>query len=494
MLKTLLLALIALVPVLAIAQDSHKPTGTPFALPLSIDEKGNITLFGEANQDFSVNPNLMVGFSRNSLLYSFPKVEDQFKFSAIDQTNGFVSIRKQRVEAGLGLSTLLKSVSTVGLTPYKGALTTITQYKRDKKEKNHPFKIPKKFADIEAWTIGDRGTYETYGGIVTYIALSYGIVDISKFSVSFQNEFEIEITKLDENKISLMITEGKLVSRRFRLGPFVSYFTKSHFAQEGIRAEFIFDTRDSRHEELFRKALKGDFVSVADELEQNLQKISWTVDEKEFFFGMPMVAGRTNARAHYEMDEDGKQYEVDYKLAQNNGILTATRVHQKTVFQTEESLALIWSSQMRLVGEGAFQRNFLDIGKALEAPGFDMEFHGGFKFGTLFTQIAIEFSKEEFRSMQTLEGDSLKSELRTKCEKDNLSCRKEKRLRKILKKYSALAKRSWKEARDQLGLLFTEEPALLYATMKQAGLKKKLYFKFLSEKFQSVEGMAPVGI
>lgn len=493
MIKTLFLTFIALAPILAIAQDSHKPTGTPFALPLSIDEKGNLKLFGEATKDFSVNPNLLVGAMRGSLLYSFPKTSDQFIFSPIDQNNGFVSVRKQRIEVGLGLSALAKSISVVGLTPYKGALATITQFKNHKNEKNHPFSMPKKIEDLESWTVGDRGTYETYGGVVTYVAVSAGIVDISKFSVSFQNDFEVEMSKIDENRVALTITEGKLVSRKLRVGPFVASFTKSRYAEEGIRADFIFDLRDPHHAVLFRKALKGDFVAVADELDRDLQKISWNVDEKEFFFGMPMVAGRTNARAHYEMDEGGQKYEVDYKQAQNNGIFTATRVHQKTVFQTEESIALIWSSQMNQVEEGALKRNFLSIGQILDAPGFEVNFKTGTKFGTLFTQLGVDFTKEEFISMQTIDSDTLRAELRYKCEVERLSCKKEKRLNKILKKYSSLATKTWKESRDQLGLLFTEEPALLSTAIKLTGLKKKLYFKFLSEKFQSVEGMAQVG-
>src|SRR5690606_22468427 len=210
-----------------------------------------------------------------------------FTLSPIDENNGFVSIRKQRIEAGLGLSALIKSVSTIGLTPYKGSMATVTQYKQDKKEPNHAFRLPKNLSDMEDWSIGDRGTYETYGGIITYVAVSSGIVDISKFSVSFQNEFEVEISKLDENKVALSITEGKVASRSLRIGPFITHFTKSRHSQEGVRAEFVFNSRNQRHEALFKKAINGDFVTVADELEKDLQKISWTVEEKEFFFGMP---------------------------------------------------------------------------------------------------------------------------------------------------------------------------------------------------------------
>lgn len=490
--KLFILALICS-STLALAQETHKLTGSPFSLPVAVDANGKLSIFGEnKTTQFSMNPTLLVGAVKGSLLYSYPEVTTDFRFTPINQDNGFISVRKLRIEAGFGISTIIKSVAAVGLAPYKGALQTITQFKQNKKDKNHSFQVPKRLSDLAEWRVGDRGTYETYGGITAYFSASYGIVDFLKASIGIQNEFEIEVSKIDENKVLARFTEGNLKRRQLKVGPFISTFSKTRYMHEALRAEFTFDLDNPAHEALFRMAIKGDFKAVADELDSSLQKLTWEGRETEFFFGLPMVAGRTNAKASFEMDEGDFSYDIDYKLAQNNGILTPTRVHQKLVFQTEESIALIWSSQMQQTHEIALNKNFLSIGKTLGVESFNMGFSKNFSFGTLYTQLALDFSKEDYLGIQKIDKVLLKEALKIKCERENLPCRKEVRVKKIIKKFSKLIAGSWADNKDKVGLLLMEEPALISTILSHLKLEKELYFKFLSEKFQSVEGKASI--
>jgi hypothetical protein len=48
--------------------------------------------------------------------------------------------------------------------------------------------------------------------------------------------------------------------------------------------------------------------------------------------------------------------------------------------------------------------------------------------------------------------------------------------------------------RVPLANLLMEEPALIYAYVKSLNLKKRVYFKFLNQKFQSLEGTALIGL
>ena len=61
-----------------------------------------------------------------------------------------------------------------------------------------------------------------------------------------------------------------------------------------------------------------------------------------------------------------------------------------------------------------------------------------------------------------------------------------------MEKVKDLLQRPWEDMKKQMGLLLVEQPALIYAMMKVKNAKKDVYFKFLSENFQSLEGSSPV--
>ena len=59
-------------------------------------------------------------------------------------------------------------------------------------------------------------------------------------------------------------------------------------------------------------------------------------------------------------------------------------------------------------------------------------------------------------------------------------------------KLNELIKQPWDKMRGEMGLLFVKEPAVIHSLIKTLQLKKEVYFKFLSEKFQSLEGSSSV--
>ena len=76
----------------------------------------------------------------------------------------------------------------------------------------------------------------------------------------------------------------------------------------------------------------------------------------------------------------------------------------------------------------------------------------------------------------------------------NLSCFREKRFNKIAKSLKGFTQKKWEEVRDKLGFLMIDGPALIHSYIKTIKSKKKVYFKSLNEKFQSMEGAAPIEI
>lgn len=474
---------------------TQRTSGAPFSLPISVDGAGRISLFGDnTTQTLSFNPTMQIGINYAHIEYSRPVILNRFNFYPVQKEIGWIEVKRQRLEIGLGLSSIIRTVLAVGLTPYKGSMQTIVRYKKNKKEKSLPFKMPKTLSDMNRWNEGDFGTFQTYGGIVLQAGVSAGIFDIANVAVGIQNQFLIEVNKLEDEYIKLKISEENLKNRRLRLGPFASTLTNSFFEGKRLSVEFILDPRDPLHHELFKKALKGELETLQESLTHSQQKLNWEGREMEFYFGIPSVAGKINSNGHYNLNEDGVETELDIKGATNKGYLTPLRNHQQFVYQTEKGMVLVWSSEMNKVDEKAIERNFLSKGRIIGIKGFDRDLPDHKKFGSVVSQIGIHVSRSEIEALKTVDLNKVRVLLKEKCLLEKLTCRKDKKITKILNKFNKLVQLPWTEMKGDMGKLLMKEPALIYSIVKSMRYQKEVYFKFLSEKYQSLEGSSPIEI
>lgn len=472
---------------------TQRTSGTSFSVPISVNAKGEISLFGDNGTNrLSFQPTLQLGFNRAIIEYSQPIVLNRFNFYPVQKELGWIEVKRQRIEFGLGLSSIIKSATTVGLIPYKGSMQTIVRNKTSQLEKTLPFRMPKKLEQLEKWNTGDYGTFQTYGGIEVYAGFSSGIVDIATVSFGMQNQFLVELKKLSPNEITISIGEENLKSRQLKLGPFISTATFAQFKGKRFSAEFKLDLREPEHHELFEEALDGNIKLLQEKLPHTLQRLSWIGNDREFYIGIPAVVGRTTSKGHYDLNEDGVETELDISGSRNKGYLTPLRNHQNFVYQTEEGMVVVWTSEMNKVSEKAFERSFLSKGRIMGIRGFDRDVPNDTKFGSVVSQIGIHVSRKEVAALKSADFSLIATYLKERCEKERLSCRKERNVTKITNKLKNLVSLSWKEMRGDFGLLMIKEPALIYAVVKTMKYKKEVYFKFLSEKYQSLEGSSPI--
>ena len=474
---------------------TQRTSGSPFALPISVDAKGRISLFGDnSTQTLSFNPNLQVGLNRANIEYSRPVVLNRFNFYPVQKEMGWIEVKRQRWEIGLGLSSIIHSAFAVGLTPYKGSMQTIVRYKNSQSEKSLPFKMPKNLSDLELWNEGDFGTFQTYGGIVLRAGVSAGLVDIANASFGIQNQFLIEMNKLADNFIKIKISEEDIKSRQLNIGPHISTISFSHFEGKRVSAEFILDLNNADHSGLFKSALKGNLTHLQESLDYTQQKLTWEGREREFYYGIPAIAGKIKSNGHYDLNEDGVETELDIKGSINKGYLTPLRNHQQFVYQTEEGMVLVWASEMNKVDEKVIERNFLSKGRIIGIKGFDRDLPDNKKFGSVVSQIGIHISRTEIETLKKSDLSLVPTYLKEKCVAEKLSCRKDKRMNKILNQFNDLLRYSWTNMKGEMGKLLMKEPALIYAVVKAMRYEKEVYFKFLSEKYQSLEGSSPIEI
>jgi hypothetical protein len=474
---------------------TQRTSGSPFAIPISVNAKGEISLFGQNGTDnLSFQPTLQVGYSRVVINYSQPIILNRFNFFEVQKDLGWIEVKRQRIEAGMGLSSIIKSATTVGLIPYKGAMQTVIRYKKSSIEKSLPVFMPKKFEELKIWNEGDTGTYQSYGGITAYAGFSAGIVDIATLSFGLQNQFIIEIKKIAEDKIILKIGEEDLNRRQAVVGPFVANGTFAQFKGKRFTSEFELDLDDPGHAELYHEGIKGNLQVLQERLPEKNQKLTWEGHDRHYYVGIPWVIGKTFDKGHYDLKEDGVETELDIIGRRNKGILTPLRNHQDYVYQTEESIVLVWSSEMNKTDEAAFEKAFMSKGRIIGVKGFDRSPPEDTKFGSVVSQIGIHISRKEAEGARKIDFDEMSYHLQMKCEFERLSCRKEKNLKKLMQKFKDLLVMEWKQMRSEMGLLLIKNPALIHAVVKTLKYKKEVYFKFLSERYQSLEGSSAIEI
>jgi len=501
--KFLFVILIALFSAVASAQDTldvsflqtQRTTGSPFAIPVSFNSKGEISLFGDNGTDLlSFQPILQVGYSRAIINYSQPIILNRFNFYEQQKDLGWIEVKRQRMEGGLGLSSIIKSQTTIGLIPFKGSIQTVIRHKKSSLEKSLPVWMPKKIEDLTQWNEGDTGTYQTYGGITAYAGFSAGLIDLATVSFGLQNQFIIEIKKVSDKTVTLKISEEDLKRRQVVAGPFILNGTFAQFKGKRFTSAFELDLTDPSHAELYKQGIKGNLTYVQERLPARLQKLTWQGHDRHYYVGVPWVFGKTFDKGHYELEEDGIETDLDIVGRRNKGFLTPLRNHQDYVYQTEDSIVLVWSSEMNKTDERAFEKAFMSKGRIIGVKGFEREMPKDTRFGSVVSQIGIHISRKEAEGARTIDFDEMTYHLRTKCEFERLSCRKDKKLNKLMNKFKELLVKEWQEMRSEMGLLLIKNPALIHAVVKTLKYKKEVYFKFLSERYQSLEGSSAIEI
>jgi hypothetical protein len=474
---------------------THRTLANPISFPVAIDSKGEISLFGEdTTSSFLLRPTFQLGVNLENIEYSRPVVTDHFNFYPVIDNISMVEIKRQRFEGGLGLTTLIKSVAKVGLAPYQGSMQTVIRSRPPRSLKNILVLMPRELKDLQKWEISDVGFYQTYGGVSFYAELSSGIFDIVSGSIGLQNEFMVEISKISENHIILKISEEDLKRRQLLVGPFFSKVSFGKFSGKRFSTEYKLDIRDPQHHKLFRLALRGELSKVQLALDVKNQDLSWSGMDKGYYFGLPFVAGRSYQSGHYEIQEDHGNTRLDFEGYQNRGVLAATKNIHDFVYQTDKGMVVMWSSEMKKTSQKNLFERFLSKGRILGVKGFERNLPNQEKFGTVVTQMGIYLSRQEIEGVSENELQQLEGHLRLRCEKEELKCRKEKNLTRIMNKLMMFKKMKWADFSGPLGLLLLKEPAVIHALVKTKSYKKEVYFKFLSDSYQSLEGASPIEI
>jgi len=108
--------------------------------------------------------------------------------------------------------------------------------------------------------------------------------------------------------------------------------------------------------------------------------------------------------------------------------------------------------------------------------------------------MGLSFSRAEIEAIDDVLLEDILANYKSRCVEMELDCAKGKRFKKVASTLREWLGKKWEEVRDSLGFIMMEEPALIYSYVKSLKLKKSIYFKFLNQKYQSLEGRASIEI
>lgn len=467
---------------------TQKTISTPFGLPIKVDLDGNIS-FVTGDRDLVFSPGIQIGIDKSTVQYSIPELATEFSLRPPGETTGWMEYKRLRWDYGLGLVATIQQQFRLGLAPYKGAKLTMRRLKTNKDAiTSNDIRLPKKLSDTESWALGDEGTYQTYGGIQVYAGLNVGPISVANSTLGWQNQFIVSVQRRADG-ISLTVTEENLHRRSLKLGVEPANATLMNFKGKQLRAEFNFLYGIPEHHDLYLLALKGEFTKVEDKLSPDRKKISWMGHDLSAYWGIPFLVGNTRSRGSYEVTEDEQDYFLEVMQSKRSGLLVAAALQQKFVYHNSESILLMWTTDMKKSSPSRLRQHFFGPARAVGFTGFDLELEENRHYGTVIGEVGVVVTKDDVENFGTQDISSVTSRLRLRCSELKLKCARESSLRKIMQKYSEAMKSGWDERKKSLGVLLVKEPALLHSLLKETRITKEAYFKFLSDRFQSLEGL-----
>ena len=395
---------------------------------------------------------------------------------------------------GLGLTALIREKSLIGIIPYKGSMQTVIRHKTPSDERSLTLSMPTELSDLEEWNTNDLGIFQAYGGVSAFGGLNVALSEVVNLSFTLHGQFIVEMEKISKNQIKLTISEEDIKTRRLIIGAFTSNVTFAQLKGKRFSVQFKLNLNNPEHHNIFKDALKGNLQKAQEKLSIKSQNLVWQGNDRFFYFGIPAIIGKIHEKGHFDLSTDGVETELDYRASHNQGILAPIRNHQDFVYQSKESMILLWTSEMSKTSKMVFDDRFYSKGRVMGVRGFDRELPTDLKFGSVVSQIGFQISKKEIAAVKENKIDLVEANLKEKCETEKLSCAKEKNLRKIISTLRNLIKLPWEDMRGELGLLILKEPAIVHAVVKAMKYKKEVYFKFLSENYQSLEGSSPIEI
>lgn len=467
--------------------ESYEREANPTKLPIYIDLHGKVhfkPLGG--SPDVSFGPTVQFGYARTTINYVSPLPFEKFSLDEVWPGQPLIEYRTRRIEYGAGIN--YSDVFKLGVAPYKGSYeSTVTL--RQPNEIKRKAGLPQTLQDVEGWSNNDSGSFQTYGGIAIHASFNLGGLRVVAGSIGIQNNFIISLRRVHKDLVTLSLSEEDVKTRGLRIGPSQLNASLTFIKGHLFNSTFELNPSNPFHHELYQKALEGKVIDLQRSLPHSAQRVVWSGKDRQFSFGIPEIAGEEYNWMDFSYGEDMEGLYI--KVKRTKGFLTVFREHKTYVYHDKKGVIIVWSSKMKKVSYSALEKKFIKRARILNLNGFEQS-RGMPKIGNLIALTGIAITRDELMKLTPATLLEAKEIMKEICQRENLKCQNQRRLDSTFIRLAGNLKKSWPVAKRDLGVSLSAQPALIYSLIKASKWQKEAYVQFLSQKFQSLEGVTPI--
>jgi hypothetical protein len=221
-----------------------------------------------------------------------------------DTRDGFVLIENKTIQAGGGL--MLMAMPPIswggflhaGIMPYKGGhVFRMKKTSNPKTESIRSMVTPYSLRDLNNWSIADKLSYSTQGGVMFSAGL--GITILTDFSYSYmaQGTWITTIAKVGKTKALVSIKNKSMKMFMSNIGTTIAYLQKHKFNNADKSFNFIFDLSKSEGLQAYKDMIRGNIVTAQNLIRSEIggvRPVSYTQTNsfgrmRSFSYGVPFL-------------------------------------------------------------------------------------------------------------------------------------------------------------------------------------------------------------
>jgi hypothetical protein len=300
---------------------SPDPLHTPYAEPgidLGFIVKQDLGTVGAWTRE--VEPSLQLDLDDADRFVNLTKGPDSQDLVFADSRDGYESLKRFKIEAGVGADLTWNYGNTtglapalfgaVGLIPLVGGGVEELRYFPNKGAMGNRAQLPmpgKALAEVDKLLPHDVLTYDATGGVVFWASVGYGFVGSASVAALARGDFEVRLVKIDDTHVHALVTASNLESIGLQLGNVLTRVSTDEFARYAHGLGFLIDFKSAEGARALHDLVYGNAAPVQKLAQHGSPDVQF-LDEQtshrignvsRLTLGIPGILGLSWERTHF---------------------------------------------------------------------------------------------------------------------------------------------------------------------------------------------------
>ena len=345
-------------------------------------EESNMSHSSSKEWHYMIMPMITLGGDAYTKIINRTKSQTNSKVIEIDDTSaGLIAIQNRSIIVGGGAGIMAMPPIDIpmfslkmSMMPYKGGHVFRLKQISDKSEVStlKSMVIPDTVGDLEDWSVGDRMSYSSRGGVMFGMGAGFSILASAMKTYMAEGTWVTSVAKADDSTVFVSIRKRNMKMFGYKLMNMIVELSTSQMKHIDSNFNFLFDLSTKSGLEAYRKVLNGNILQ-AQELVQNKTE------------GVELVV-------HTESETTGRMRRRSYGIpylynvrSQAGSMLTDMKIHNGFTGEKYESHMAMYKRSVESDGIWSDHKNsgFLFMGmanKKLDTPMPRPGYAGTFKW------------------------------------------------------------------------------------------------------------------